>query len=209
MLGIMSTTETIEPSRDLFDFQINRDPDGSDTEKDTPSPPAKIPTIDEEGSLVDQTVSSRQSLPNTSTPLSAGESPSRSRLLSPWGPFAVRHDSERRQTQLATPEPSSPLLNRDHFRAGTISDLANVSFQKPPPSSQAAGSSQSGSSQRMLNISFYGSATPAMSDGIEREDDEVSIPDTDAGGWGQPGRVEYADYEDSPDMGTRSVGRTQ
>lgn len=158
---------------------------------------------------MDQTVSSRQSLPNTSTPLSAEESPSRSGLLSPWESFAIKYDPERRQTQLATPEPSIPLLNRDQFRASMISDLANISFQEPPPSSQAAGSSQSGSSQRMLNISFYGSATPAMSDGIEREDDEVSIPDTDAGGWGEPGRVEYADYEDSPDMGTRSVGRTQ
>lgn len=139
LLDDIEKREAVGSSRALFRFRIDA---GSETERDTPSPiPGKIPTIDEERSARSpgQVHSSEISLPRT--PSLRRSSKTQSKLLSPWESFAVKQHPERRQTQLATPEPSSPPLFRDtspHVRRGTISDLANISLQEPPLSNQAA-----------------------------------------------------------------------
>ncbi|KAF3049363.1 hypothetical protein E8E11_006325 [Didymella keratinophila] len=197
LLDDMPKRETLGSSRALFGFQINH---GSETERDTPSPPRGKPPIIDKESFAGSTRhahSSQTPVPRTPSPPSASSSVRKSKGLSPRESFA-QHEQKRRQTQLATPKPSSPPLDRDaspHVRVGTISDLANISFQEPSPSNQAAAS-QLASSQTQLNISFYSSPTVALEDipSRDQEDDAASLLDTEV--WGSIGSAEYADDAD-------------
>ena len=110
-----------------------------------------------------------------------------------------------------TPSNSSPSLpqpSSSHHRGLLINDFANISFQNEPPSSNQAVVlfSQLAPSQPIFNFSLYSSPTLAIGDvGAQREDNEVSIPDMDAGDWSEPEPVEYADGDASiPDTETGS-----
>jgi hypothetical protein len=133
-------SNTLGSSRALFGFKIHH---VSETERDTRSPPRVLST----------TKRASQDPPDKSVAVKLPCQRTRLRLLPPvlqaspmsslrWESFA-QNERKRRQKQPVTPGTSSPPLYTEssrHVRVGTISDLANVSFQEPPPSNQAAAS---------------------------------------------------------------------